>query len=434
MPARGGLLTTPPRAPRPGGRLPGAPLALAALWALLPPAPPAAAAAPYELRDLRALSDAGHHGELLRHARDVRPSERDGAWRAMVVRAAREAAGEALDKGDLGRDALALLGEAAAWPELARDAVFHARRDAHLVRWLARCLGEEPFAACQEGALKAFRRGPANPETGVRLAGALARANPEARVLDFASKAAGGGFGGFYCARPFLARALLDRLRVLAAPLSDPRAVADAVDGVMGEGCFGTFAKTLLKILSSGRPGERDLAHKILSAKGALPRGDRDLHLARVLLGPPRTGRVFNLAWAVMGEVARDRGRRMELVDRLARLDPLPDRVFADGGSLRARTVAARLRDTLPEYLARYAQTCLDYLAGGGRWPRGNPTVHCDGFFRATEGLAVPSDGARLRHGALRRFASPGEPGLAHSPSGPGGRRAVARTPGSLGP
>lgn len=414
---------------------PARPLALAAglLPGLLAPVASPAAPAPYVLRDLEALERAGGHEELLRHARDVRPSNRDGAWRAMVVRAAREFAGAAAaaaEEGDPGDGALELLREAAGWPELAGDVVFHARRDTHLVRWLGRCLEGRVFGDCQDRALDAWRRGPGNPETGMRVAGALARRNPEARVLDFASKAALGGFGEFYCREPFLQRALHDRLRsrlrprapvrpaaprppaaaLPAAPARpaaspmDPGAVAASVDGVMGKGCFETFSRTLLEVLRRGRPGERDFAHAVLSAKGALPRADGDLYLARLLLGPPRRGRTFNLAWAVMGEVALDHRRRAALVEGLGRLDPLPDHAFAGGGSLRARTIANRLRDTLPEYLDRYVRTCLDYLAGKGDWPKGNPTVHCDGFFRATGGSRFPTDEIRLRHAGLRRF------------------------------
>jgi hypothetical protein len=90
----GAAVPAPPR-PRPSPQLtPGAAarpsLVAAALIAALTVAPHPARAAgeKYTMADLKALGESKGWAELLEHAEDVRPSERQGPWKALVVSAA----------------------------------------------------------------------------------------------------------------------------------------------------------------------------------------------------------------------------------------------------------------------------------------------------------------------------------------------------------
>lgn len=72
---------------------------------------------------------------------------------------------------------------------------------------------------------------------------------------------------------------------------------------------------------------------------------------------------------------------RIEILQMLNALDPLPGKVFSNRKTI-SLEVLLRLSRSFPEYLDSYAQTCLDFLSGNKKFPKGNPTPNCLDFCR----------------------------------------------------
>ena len=149
----------------------------------------------------------------------------------------------------------------------------------------------------------------------------------------------------------------------------------------------------------SGVPEER--IFKILVAKRELREEDKDFYYVLFILNGPRVGKTFNLAWNRMKELGENFSRRQKVLQRLLKLDPLPDAVVGTSGSDKRKTLLEFFSHHFPEYFNHYSKVCLNYLEGKGSFPQGNPTVRCRDFFRYTDSLV--SDKLYLRYSALKK-------------------------------
>ena len=361
----------------------------------------------YTMEDLITLEGEKSHRELLLHAHDIRPSKRDESWKKILQHAGSAYLIERTQQKDFRGPTFDFIQEITQWAGLKEDAYFHAKRDTYMLSYIEHCLAISSFSLCQEKTKRAWSLSNKNRGTGVSLAQRLAeKREEEADIFFFTQETLLSDFGAFYCKRPFLLKALGKRLHEETLPLARPSQVATRVDKVVGASCFEVFSQTLLEDLEGPSERRRDFAYKILSSKGLVPESSEDLYLARYLLNAPSPGRLFNLAWAKLKEVARDHKRREVLVGKLKALDPLPDALFRSGDELKKRTMARFFYRTIPEFMDHYVEVCLNFLGGQGLFPRGNPTVHCNEFFQATQGMPLPEEQIRLRYSGLKRFRS----------------------------
>lgn len=360
---------------------------------------------PYTMEDLVGLEQEKAHKELLRHAHDIRPSRRDASWKKILENAASSYLIQQTERGDFSKATYEFIQEISAWPTLMKEAYFHAKRDAYSLAYLKHCLKIEEFSSCQEKTRRAWMLSNNNRDAGVSLAETLADANEkEADIFFFTRETLQSEFGTFYCRRPFLLKAIRRSLHQEILGENRPPQVTAKIDALMGTSCFDVFSRSLKGDLENADGQVRDFAYKVLSSK-SIPLGEaEDMYLTRYLLDAPTPGRIFNLAWAKLEEISRDHKRREILVEKLKAIDPLPDTLFRSNDDLKKKTMARFLYRTIPEFMDHYVEVCLRFLSGDGSFPRGNPTIHCNEFFKATEDLPLPEQQIRLRYSGLKRF------------------------------
>ena len=204
-----------------------------------------------------------------------------------------------------------------------------------------------------------------------------------------------------YCER----KAVQDEFLSVMEKLGKSVDIGGEIEKLLHPTCWKRMAPGLKKRLlenSHAKSGTREeQLFNILTAKRALSEGEVDFYLALFILNGPKVGKTFNLAWNRMKMLGEDFSRRQKVLQRLAKLDPLPDALVGIPRADKRKTLLDFFSRHFPEYFNHYVKVCLNYLEGKGSHPRGNPTVRCRDFFRHTDSLV--SDKLYLRYSALKR-------------------------------
>ncbi len=358
----------------------------------------------YTIEDLIALEKSQKYREFISHAHDIRPSKRDASWKKMLKHMAKEFISQASLEKSFDEKTFDFIQHFSQWTEFKEDVYFHTKREGYVLKYLELCLKEQAYENCRKKAQNSWKTYTKNRDTGIRIAELLINKNSKEDIFFFIEEAVKSNFGEFYCRKAFVQKFIFDKIYQGTLQIEAPKSIARFVDTLVGEQCFGVLTKTLSKELESSKGPARNFSYKILSAKQRISQEQEDFYLTRFLFNSPTKGRVFNLAWAKLNEIAQNHKRRSLLVKKLIKLDPLPDKLFLSNDQLKKKTLAAYLYKTLPEFMDHYVKSCLEYLAGEGFYPNGNPTVNCDKFFQATEKGPLPRQEIKIRYSGLKRF------------------------------
>ena len=264
----------------------------------------------YTIEDLIALEQKKRYREFLLHAHDIRPSQRDNAWQKMIEHMGTGFVNKLISEKNYEMASFNFVQRITLWDELKEDAYFHSKRDIYAIKYLQYCLEHRPFDSCHTQAKQSWNVGIKNRDTGVLIAELLTKRSQETDVFYFVQEAIHSNFGEFYCKKSFLQKALYERLYRRVIGKEGITVVGTLVDQIIGQGCFSIFAQLLIKELESPQKPSRDFAYKVLSAKKRLSTEGEDFYLVRFLLDSPKKGRIFNLAWAKLKEIAEDHKRR----------------------------------------------------------------------------------------------------------------------------
>ena len=101
------------------------------------------AEASYTLADLQVLTQEGNYEEFFVHALDVRPSERQDAWKGMLMKMSDGYGRQILAKSEITKPQYKKIESLYAWPAMKGDDVFKLHRQEIGLRYLKVCLKSE---------------------------------------------------------------------------------------------------------------------------------------------------------------------------------------------------------------------------------------------------------------------------------------------------
>ncbi|HXH29428.1 MAG TPA: hypothetical protein VNJ01_01325 [Bacteriovoracaceae bacterium] len=342
----------------------------------------------YALVDLEALVNEGSTEEFFKHALDVRPSERQQQWKAMVVKM-----GDAYSKKLLARTALSKaefkkIEGLYAWPTLKSDDVFRARRQEIGLKFLATCLKDIP--PCWDQVRSFWEVDKSDPEVAFRLSELLIK-YPEAPIttwtfLDVALKSP---LSEFYCKKDFVMSALWGKIEIDYIRLGPRGDLMTKIDRTIHPDCLLTLIEEARKRLRSPvKASDRELAYQILKSQLKATQDIEDFFYTVYLLENPSQGELFNYSWNRVKLLGATSARREQVLKTLKELDPLPDTIFSSVDKSKRKVLLLHFKAHFPEYLEHYAEQCILFYGGKKSFPEGNPTIHCQDLMNSE--LAVP--------------------------------------------
>lgn len=342
----------------------------------------------YTLTDLEILAAEESFEEFFEHAMDVRPSERQEAWKVMVAKMAEGHARKILSTAEVQRKTFLKIESLFQWPALKTDDVFKGRRQEIGLRYLKACLKKE--TPCW-GDLKAFwEADQSDADTAFRLAElVIEQKESPLPVWNFLGVALKSPLSEFYCKKDFVLDAIWGKLEIDYIRLGNQGDFLKKIDETLHYDCLIPLNKlSSSRLLRPYKSAHRELAFQILSAQGKITQELTDFFYTVYLLENPSKGDLFNLSWNRLTELSKNSDRRDKVLARLKTLDPLPDELFSSMDVNKTRAILTHFSKSFPEYISFYANQCIRYYGGTSVFQNGNPTMHCQDLMGSE--LAVP--------------------------------------------
>lgn len=341
--------------------------------------------ASYTLADLEVLTQEGNYDEFFTHALDIRPSERQDAWKGMLGKMADGYGRQILSKNDITKAQFRRIETLFTWPALKADDVFKLHRQDIGLKYLKACLkSSDP---CW-GEVKAFwEADQKDPDVAFKMAEMTLpfddKSVPTWTFLDVAVKSP---LSEFYCKRDFVLEAIWKKLEIDYIRLGSTGDLLKKIDETVHPDCLRSLNPWASnKLLKPDKSMDRELAYQFLKAQDKVNPQLTDFFYTVYLLENPSKGELFNYAWNRLHELSKNMSRRDEVLRKLKNLDPLPDEIFASMDEAKRRTVLTHFKNNFPEYLYFYTNQCLLYYGGKTTFPNGNPTMKCQDLMNSSQ-------------------------------------------------
>ena len=365
----------------------------------------------YSLKDLEILEDQKDYEEFFLHARDVRPALRSNLWHRMVRHMAVGMLDFKIKRKMMDRKSFKMIDQLANWPTLREDHFFQAKRGSYSLEYFKNCFAQAKSkqskkVLCKKDVDKFWFSSLKIPDLGYQLTKLVSSHWSGFNGWNYLRDVATNKEFHFYCDQSFFHQELLKELNRRFQLEEKSRAIVAGVDRMLHPLCWNKTAAALkTRLLEKDDPKNgaiEDLLFKVLNAKKTLSEEEKDFYFTLFILNGPLVGKTFNLAWNRMKLLGENFSRRQKVLQRLIKLDPLPDGVVTTMDLVKRETLLNFVSLHFPEYFDHYGKTCLNYLQGKGHFPRGNPTVNCREFFRITHAQKMVSDQLYWRYSALK--------------------------------
>jgi hypothetical protein len=337
----------------------------------------------YTLADLEALVNEGGHDEFFKHALDIRPSERQEAWRGMVIKMADLMSKETLNKSEIKAIDYKKIENLYRWPSIKEDDVYKARRQEIGLRYLKTCLKGHP--PCLEDLKHFWESDPTDPDTAFKLAElTTSLSHPTLSPWTFLSVALKSPLSEFYCKEEFAMNQLWKKFELDYIRLGPKGDFLKKIDQTVHPECLPYLITEARKRLKGPlKYGDRELAFKILDVQSKADQKLSDFFYTAYLLERPSQGELFNYSWNRLKDLGKSSERREAVLSWMRMMDPLPDEILNSLDITKKRVILSHFKKHFPEYLDFYVDQCTQFYGGKGSFPHGNPTIHCQDFMKS---------------------------------------------------
>lgn len=331
----------------------------------------------YGLNDLEVLTQEENYQEFFEHALDVRPSERQDAWKGMLSKMSEGYGRQILAKSEITKEQFKHIETLYTWPALKADDVFKGLRQEIGLKYLKSC--SKDTTTCWKDIKAFWEADQKDPEVAYKLAEMTTKMKEkEIPTWTFLDAAVKSPLSEFYCKKEFVLQEVWGKLEIDYIRLGPQGNFLKKIDETVHPDCLISFNQWAnQKLLKPDKPADRELAYQILDAQGKVTPSLTDFFYTVYLLENPSQGELFNYAWNRLQELSKSITRREEVLNKMKTLDPLPDAIFGSLDQIKKRAILNHFKNKFPEYLYHYANQCLLYYEGKTTFPLGNPTMKC---------------------------------------------------------
>lgn len=340
-------------------------------------------AAPYGAADLEVLVAEENYKEFFEHALDIRPMERQDAWKNMVHKMGALYSQKVLQKLDLNRSDFIQIEKLYDWPTLKNDDVFRLRRQEIGLKHLKRCL--KAANPCWDDLKLFWEKDKSDADTAYKLA-EIIQGLPNSPIstwtlLDVALKS---GLSEFYCKKDFVMTALWGKIEIDYIKLGPEGDLMKKIDQTIHPDCMPVLLKEAHgRLYHPSKVFDRELAFQIIKSQDKANQEITDFFYTVYLLENPSQGELFNYSWSRIKELGKSSERRERVLNQIKGLDPLPDTILSSLDQTKKRVILRHLKGNFPEYMDFYTDQCVKFYGGKGSFPSGNPTIHCQDFMNS---------------------------------------------------
>lgn len=342
----------------------------------------------YLLADLEILAQEENYEEFFKHALDIRPSERQDGWKSMASKMAELYAQNILKKSVIPPEDFQQVEKLYHWPNLKADEFFKQRRAEIGLRYLGKCLKETN--PCWDSLRAFWEADQDQTELSYKLAELVAPLSPPIPAWTFLDVALKSSLSEFYCQKPFVMESLWGKLGIDYIRLGPQGDLMAKIDQTIHPDCIpALLQEAKSRLYTPKADNDRELSFQILKSQKKVSKDLMDFFYTLYLLERPSQGELFNYAWNNLKEMGSSADRRDQVMNEMRKLDPLPDELLGSLDQSKKRAILNQFKNYFPEYLNFYSNKCVDYYGGKGKFPKGNPTMHCQDLMSSDLGRQI---------------------------------------------
>lgn len=358
----------------------------------------------YTIKDLEVLEQQSNYEEFLKHARDVRPSQRGKHWQKMLQHMSISYINFKTKRRFFDDKTFSFIESLAQWPALRQDIYFLAKREDYAKRFFKKCFLTKNKKLCL-GKLKGhWHSSNKSPASGYFWAKMIRQFDEKEDIWMYVLEVATSKYANFYCHKPVVAREILQKYQKNFSEVENLKTLKKKIDLINHPECWAKMLPTLKQLAEDSSGLYQALYIKMLESKNSLTSEEKDYYLTLYILKAPVVGQMFNKAWSNLKELGQNYPRRKKVLKRLAALDPLPGKAFAIFDKTKRKTLLKFLYTNIPEYFTLFVKTCLSYLEGARIFPHGNPTLECKELLKFSKGTPWVTQPLRIRYSATQKF------------------------------
>ena len=367
----------------------------------------------YNIQDLEVLEQEKSFKEFFSHAKDVRPSKRNKAWKEMVHSMAMQYLDSLkLSQGNIGSLNKEFILDISKWAHLSDDEFFIKKRDTIIIQYFAYCFQKEEFNSCFNEATNFYKKYKIHDEFGFRLLEAINKISfKEQSTIDylvqakqsfwpFLAKLVKKPISEFYCAQSPLKEAIEQKLITEIYHNSDYKILDH-----FHPDCWKVLKKTFIKTVFTHTDAyTRKKVYKIIENNVRLSQIDTQTYtMLQMLSGIKLDSTEVMLFWDRLKQLSRNYELREKVNTRLKAILPLPGNVF-EGTTKQQKIIIKAISNYFPEYIDYYSSTCLDHLSGDKDTDGGNPATKCHELFKLSKQLGFIPKSKTIRYTQLTTF------------------------------
>lgn len=357
----------------------------------------------YTIADLESLEIQKNFREFVRHAHDIRPSQRDRHWREMVISVGTQYLDDLVARKEWNKESFNEVEMLASWTVLREDLFFIAKRDRFAQNYLTQCLALKESKSCLAQLKLYWNNLPGQIETASQLVQLFSDFAPAQELSQLILMVSKHPQAKFYCGRETFAANLLNlMLNSLQIDFNEVQALKVVKESASQE-CWDQWTPWAKTQLFKAPAILADRYYRLLQSRNVLNLEEQDLYLTYYFLMAPKPGDGLNRSWNRVQELAEQFERRQSVVKALLKLDPLPGKLFALRPVEKLKPLFKHFQKSIPEYLDHYVENCLNYMDGSKTYPNGNPTVECQDLFQSSDKLNWPEPPIRQKFSAIKK-------------------------------
>lgn len=361
----------------------------------------------YTLEDLTILHEQKSYREYLDHFLDIRPTLRNKQWKEMTTDVADSYIKQLINKNLINEENFLLIEKLAQQVTLKNYEFFQLRRTQYAAKYFKQCFTTEK---CIEQFKRYYSDSKVYEDFDYVFYTLFKDTWPESKALIL-PRLSLSKVSSFFCKKPQLAKDLAIYLylkipqKQLGHKLNDRKGKDNLIGQYANIECLKEVKGQLYKeVLRKYDPKLKQFLYSIFKESHLLTQEEDDLLLITYILQGPIKGDVLNLAWNRVEKVSQNYKRRKKLLENLLSLDPLPDLIFSESTGKERLVFIKHIQKYFPEYIEKYAKTCVSYLKGTGSFPFGNPTVECDSLMQMASQNSWIQDEVYIQYSSSKRF------------------------------
>ncbi len=349
----------------------------------------------YDIKDLEVLEANKSYKEFLDHALDVRPAERKKQWREMVNNMSVGFIKEQLRTKAFNKINFDYIENLNRWPTLQKDSYFQHKRKEFALHYLDDCLGKSCKSDLMGFWYSTQRQ---DGELAKKLSIILRQKDPKSNITPFLSVIGHDDYALYHCKKPWIQSEIFS---LVTEPLrmEEEDKLKKVLNNLVGKECWKSLRPIVHQALIRGPGLKQDYAFALLKSRGDLSQEWMDFYYTSYFLGSPVPGNKLNASWNTIKELGQNFNRRVKVLNKLKKLDPLPGKLFSLIDNGKKNTLIKYFKKNFPEYIDHYSKTCLNYLQGTVSFANGNPTPDCDNLFAGNH----VEDRIRIKHSAIKK-------------------------------